>query len=173
MKNLIIEIHTFGDAGRTPPRSEGEGWDFLVIATVDGSEIQGSPVDMEKLPLFLGFHTCQVVVGDFWTINSITRRGNIPIKKKHLSNHSLKKKITGKTKCWTVGMPVSTVDFLSATTASHVCCLQGLSLYATIKWVWIPNSAQYICMHALCIVLDMPLTRIYTALENSMFCSKA
>ena len=33
-----------------------------------------------------------------------------------------------KTKCWTVGMPVSTVDFLGKTTASHVCCLQCLSL---------------------------------------------
>jgi len=34
-------------------------------ATVDGSEIRRSPVDMENLPFFAGFYLSQVVVWDF------------------------------------------------------------------------------------------------------------
>ena len=45
-------------------------WYILTYActTVDGSEIRGSPVDMVSIPLFSGFHACQVVLWDFRSI---------------------------------------------------------------------------------------------------------
>ena len=41
----------------------------LLGDTVDGRN--PAPVDMENVPLFTEFSTFQVVVWDFWTINSI------------------------------------------------------------------------------------------------------
>ena len=42
------------------------------IHTVDGSEIWRSPVEVGKYPMIYdGFHTCWLVVWNFWTINSI------------------------------------------------------------------------------------------------------
>ena len=46
---------------------------FNIPPTVDGSEIRRSPVEVGSLSHYVhGFFTYQVVVWDFWTINSIT-----------------------------------------------------------------------------------------------------
>ena len=40
--------------------------------TIDGSEIRRSPVELGSLSRYLqGFYTSEVVVWDFWTINSM------------------------------------------------------------------------------------------------------
>ena len=46
---------------------------FEVVAapTVDGSELRKTSWSWQFIPLFKRFYTCQVVVWDFWTINSI------------------------------------------------------------------------------------------------------
>ena len=43
---------------------------YSLVNTVDGRN--PAPVDMENIPLFAGFYTSQVVVWDFWTINSMS-----------------------------------------------------------------------------------------------------
>ena len=58
------------------------GFLYLVIlafacTTVDGSEIRGTPVDMVSIPLFSGFHTCQVVPWDFRRIIGMYPCGRI------------------------------------------------------------------------------------------------
>ncbi len=56
----------------TPRNSEkklSHGTTRCLNHTVDGRN--PAPVDMVNIPLFTGFHTCQVVQ-DFWTINSST-----------------------------------------------------------------------------------------------------
>ena len=45
------------------------GWMILLMVQKSGVH---SPVDMVNIPLFTWFYTSQVVVWDFWTINSTT-----------------------------------------------------------------------------------------------------
>ena len=69
----VIKIGQSSEYGTTKAEDFFVGWDhsirwgdvFLKVwperTTGDGSEIQQAPVDMVNIPLFTGFHTCQVV----------------------------------------------------------------------------------------------------------------
>ena len=53
---------------REKPKGVGVGTKNFV----DGSETRRWPVDVVDVSVFIGFFTSQVVVWDFWTINSFT-----------------------------------------------------------------------------------------------------
>ena len=68
-------------------------WIFLVLAgdTVDGKTSK-KPADLVNFQVFTGFTTCQVVVSDFWTINSRVCFWGFRVRKKQKKDkHSQKK----------------------------------------------------------------------------------
>ena len=57
-------------ASKNPGFGTSGAWDVISTPHPPPKE-HTAPVDMVNIPSFTGFHTCQVVDWDFWTINSI------------------------------------------------------------------------------------------------------